>query len=89
MSFVRRARDAGDFVVVVCSFTPVPRHGYRVGVPRPGYYRELINSDSREYRGSNPGNECGAAAEPRTWQGQAHSVVLTLPPLAVLEFEPS
>ena len=84
VSFVRRARDAEDFVLVVCNFTPVPRHGYRVGVPRPGYYRELLNSDAGEYGGSNLGNAGGAWAEPTPWQGQPHLLVLTLPPLAVL-----
>ena len=89
VSFVRRARDAADFVLVVCNFTPVPRHAYRVGVPRPGYYRELLNSDAGEYGGSNLGNDGGAWAEPRAWQGQPHSVALTLPPLAVLILKPS
>jgi 1,4-alpha-glucan branching enzyme len=89
VSFVRRARDAGDFVLVVCNLTPVPRHAYRVGVPRPGYYRELVNSDAGEYGGSNLGNEGGAWAEPRPSQGQPHSLTLTLPPLAVLVLKPS
>src|SRR5437867_1418842 len=89
VSFVRRARAAGDFVLVVCNFTPVPRHAYRVGVPRPGYYRELINSDAGEYGGSNLGNAGGAWAEPTSWQGQPHSLTLTLPPLAVLVLKPS
>ena len=89
VSFVRRARDAGDFVLVVCNFTPVPRHTYRVGVPGPGYYQELINSDAGEYGGSNLGNEGGAWAEPTPWQGQPHSLALTLPPLAVLVLKPS
>jgi 1,4-alpha-glucan branching enzyme len=84
VSFVRRARDADDFVLVVCSFTPVPRHGYRVGVPAPGYYQEVLNSDAAVYGGSNVGNEGGVWAEPTPWQGQPHSLVLTLPPLAVL-----
>ena len=89
VSFVRRARAAGDFVLVVCNFTPVPRHAYRVGVPRPGYYRELINSDAGEYGGSNLGNAGGAWAEPTSWQGQPHALTLTLPPLAVLVLKPS
>jgi 1,4-alpha-glucan branching enzyme len=89
VSFVRRARDADDFVLVVCNFTSVPRHAYRVGVPRPGYYRELLNSDAGAYGGSNLGNDGGAWAEPRPWQGQPHSVALTLPPLAVLVLKPS
>jgi 1,4-alpha-glucan branching enzyme len=84
VSFVRRARDAEDFVLVVCSFTPVPRHAYRVGVPASGYYQELLNSDAGVYGGSNLGNEGGAWAEPTPWQGQPHSLTLTLPPLAVL-----
>jgi 1,4-alpha-glucan branching enzyme len=88
VSFVRRARDAGDVVIVVCNFTPVPRYAYRVGVPRAGYYRELINSDAGEYGGSNLGNAGGAWAESTPWQGQPYSVALTLPPLAVLALKP-
>jgi 1,4-alpha-glucan branching enzyme len=86
---VRRARDAGDFVLVVCNFTPVPRRAYRLGVQWPGYYRELINSDAGEYGGSNLGNAGGVWAEPTSWQGQPHSLTLTLPPLAVLVLKPS
>ena len=89
LSFVRRARDASDFVVVVCNFTPVPRYTYRVGVPQPGYYRELLNSDAGDYGGSNLGNASGAWAQPTPWQGQPHSLPLTLPPLAVLMLKPS
>jgi 1,4-alpha-glucan branching enzyme len=89
VSFVRRAREADDFVLVVCNFTPVPRRAYRVGVPRPGYYRELINSDAGEYSGSNLGNAGGAWAEPTPWQGQPASLGLTLPPLAVMILKPS
>jgi 1,4-alpha-glucan branching enzyme len=88
VSFVRRARDTSDFVLVVCNFTPVPRHAYRVGVPRPGYYRELINSDAAEYGGGNLGNAGGTWAERTPWQGQPHSLALTLPPLAVLVLKP-
>jgi 1,4-alpha-glucan branching enzyme len=89
VSFVRRARDASDFVLVVCNFTPVPRHAYRIGVPRQGYYRELVNSDASEFGGGNLGNAGGVWAEPRPSQGQPHSLALTLPPLAVLILKPS
>ena len=65
------------------------RHDYRVGVPSPGYYRELINSDAGEYGGSNVGNAAGAWAAPASWQGQPHSLTLTLPPLAVVVLKPS
>jgi 1,4-alpha-glucan branching enzyme len=75
-------------VIVVCNFTPVPRYAYRVGVPRPGYYRELINSDAGDYGGGNLGNAGGVWAESTPWQGQPHSVAITLPPLAVLALKP-
>jgi len=84
VSFIRRARDPGDFVVVVCNFTPVVRRGYRVGAPAPGFYRELCNTDAHVYGGSDEGNGGGVPSEPVSWQGQPHSIVLTLPPLAAL-----
>src|SRR5262249_23222311 len=58
------AAAQGAVAVVVCNFTPVPRHGYRIGVPRPGYYREALNSDAAMYGGSNVGNGGGVMAEP-------------------------
>jgi 1,4-alpha-glucan branching enzyme len=88
VAFVRRARDPEDFVLFVPNFTPVPRHGYRVGVPAPGYYRELINTDAAVYGGGNVGNDGGVWAEPTPWQGQPYSVRLTLPPLATLVLKP-
>jgi len=69
---------------VVANFTPVPREGYRLGVPESGFYRELLNSDSRYYGGANIGNSGGVPSEPTPWQGLAHSVVITVPPLAVV-----
>jgi len=91
LSFVRRGepRDDGqDFVVVVCNFTPTVHHGYRVGVPRAGVYRERINTDSTHYGGSDAGNAFGEVrSQPLPWQGQAHSVELTLPPLSTVIFD--
>ena len=84
VSFFRRAKDPDDVVVVVANFTPVPREGYRVGVPAPGFYCELLNSDSSLYGGSNLGNAGGVPSEPTPWQGQPHSIMLTIPPLAVM-----
>jgi 1,4-alpha-glucan branching enzyme len=76
-------RQAGEEVVVVAlNFTPVPRPGYRVGVPRPGEWREVLNSDSRFYGGSDLGNAAALHAEPVAWMHQPWSVVVTLPPLA-------
>ncbi len=64
------------------NFTPVPRAGYRVGVPRSGAWREVFNSDSRFYGGGDVGNPLPLDAEPVAWMDQAHSIVVTLPPLA-------
>lgn len=81
LSFLRRARN-GEFLVVVLNFTPVPRQGYRIGVPQPGYYGEIFNSDSLYYGGSNLGNGHGLPAQAVPWMGFSHSLELTLPPLA-------
>ena len=88
VAFVRRARGARDLMLIVCNFTPVPRHGYRVGVPVEGFYREVVNTDAAVYGGSNVGNGGGVRAEARAWAGQPWSVVLTLPPLGVLVLKP-
>ena len=63
------ARDARELVLVVCNFTPVPRHGYRVGVPVEGFYRELLNTDAGYYGGSNLGNAGGVWTERQAWTG--------------------
>jgi 1,4-alpha-glucan branching enzyme len=73
---------------VVLNFTPVPREGYRVGVPFAGRYREILNSDSSYYGGSNVGN-AAAETEPTPWMDQPHSIVLKLPPLGGLVLVPA
>jgi len=85
LSYLRTARD-GNLVVVALNFTPVPRRDYRIGAPQPGFYREILNSDSEYYGGSNLGNAGGIAAEPVPWMGREHSIALTLPPLAGIIF---
>jgi 1,4-alpha-glucan branching enzyme len=82
ISFMRKARDAGDFTVMVANFTPVPRPGYRIGVPEAGWYREVLNSDAGLYGGSNMGNGGGVQTEPIAAHGYPQSVSLVLPPLA-------
>ena len=82
LAFVRRAPDDTQLVVVVCNFTPVPRRAYRVGVPCAGHYRELINTDSAWYGGSDLGNAGGVATHPVAAHGHAQSLTLILPPLA-------
>lgn len=87
LAFLRRGFDREQCVVVVSNFTPVPRHGYRIGVPAPGWYRERINSDAEIYGGGNIGNGGGVDAEPVEWHGRPWSLCLTLPPLATLILE--
>jgi 1,4-alpha-glucan branching enzyme len=86
ISFIRKSGDQHDAVIVVGNFTPVPRAGYRVGVPEAGFYREIFNSDSGVYGGSNVGNAGGVLSEALPSHGRPHSLQLTLPPLAVLFF---
>lgn len=85
-AFLRRtgAPDAPGQVLVIANMTPMPRHGYRVGVPRPGYWREIINSDATVYGGSGIGNGGGVVAQPRASHGLPASAELTVPPLACL-----
>jgi 1,4-alpha-glucan branching enzyme len=84
VSFLRRAKDPEDFLVCVFNFTPVLRKDYRVGVPAPGLYREVLNSDSEFYGGSNAGGVDATPAEAVSWNGRPWSVKLTLPPLGAL-----
>ncbi|MDW8468583.1 MAG: 1,4-alpha-glucan branching protein GlgB [Burkholderiales bacterium] len=88
LSFVRRARS-GACLVVVLNFTPVPRTGYRIGVPRAGFWRERLNTDSAYYGGSNVGNGGTLFAEPAPYMGQPATLALTLPPLAALILAPA
>ncbi len=87
-AFSRFAKNPDEFLVVICNFTPVTRDGYRVGVPKPGYYRELINSDADIYGGTNVGNQGGVYSETVASHGHNQSLVVTLPPLAMLVLKP-
>ncbi|HFQ89546.1 MAG TPA: 1,4-alpha-glucan branching protein GlgB [Desulfobulbus sp.] len=88
LSYVRYARDREDFLIVVCNFTPVVRNEYRIGVPRDGEYRELINSDLDVYWGSGVQNEAPLRSSERAAHGMDHSLTLTLPPLSTLILKP-
>lgn len=89
VAFLRRAADPRDCVLVVAHFTPVVRPGYRVGVPFPGFWREILNSDAQEYGGTGVGNLGGVSAEPVPAHGMPFSLSLTIPPLAILFLKPS
>jgi 1,4-alpha-glucan branching enzyme len=84
ISLLRKSEFSKDTVLIVCNFTPVPRLGYRVGVPADGYWRELLNSDASEYGGSGIGNLGGARADAEPVHGRPYSLRLTLPPLGAL-----
>jgi 1,4-alpha-glucan branching enzyme len=84
IAFMRRGHGDDDVAVVACNFTPVARHQYRIGVPRAGHWREIFNSDAREYGGSGHGNLGGVDAVPYPWNGRSSSVVVTLPPLGAI-----
>jgi 1,4-alpha-glucan branching enzyme len=84
VSFVRYAHDRRDFVVLIFNFTPVARLDYRIGVPEPGWYVELLNSDSALFGGSNVGNAGGVTSEPVAAHGFDHSLRLVVPPLGCL-----
>jgi 1,4-alpha-glucan branching enzyme len=83
-SFVRTAADAASQVVMAFNFTPVPRSAYRIGVPAPGFYAELLNSDSAYFGGSDVGNGGGLHSEPVAAHGFEQSLSLTVPPLGCL-----
>jgi 1,4-alpha-glucan branching enzyme len=89
LSYVRRAKDPNDFLVVVTNFTPVVRPGFTIGVPAAGHYSEVFNSDSSYYDGSNVGNFLGATAQEPGMHGRPATLTFTLPPLATVVFKPS
>jgi 1,4-alpha-glucan branching enzyme len=87
IGFLRKGKAADDLLLVACNFTPVPRHNYRIGVPRGGRWDELLNSDAPVYGGSGQGNLGGIVAEPMAWHGRPHLLNVTLPPLGIVIFK--
>jgi len=87
ISFIRRGRKSKNLILVVCNFTPVTRFEYRIGVPLPGFWKEVLNSDAEEYGGRGQGNLGGLEADSIPFHGKEYSLSLTLPPLSILIFE--
>jgi 1,4-alpha-glucan branching enzyme len=87
LSCVRMGKDPESMIVIVANFTPVPRHNYRIGAPRSGFWKEVLNSDAAEYGGSNHGNLGGAETTPLPYHGHRQSLNLILPPLGVMFFK--
>ncbi len=88
ISFMRRSGRKEETLLFVCNFKPVPRHGYRVGVPYAGEYDEIITSDDSRYGGSGLVNDQPMQSGPIYWQSCPHSILLTLPPLATIVLKP-
>jgi len=84
IGFLRKGKTTKDIFLAVCNFTPVPRTGYRVGVPLGGFWKEVLNSDALDYGGDGYGNAGGREAEPEPAHGRNYSLSLTLPPLGIL-----
>ena len=87
ISWLRRNHSHKEELVVVCNFTPEPRHNYRVGVPQGGRWQELLNSNARDYGGSGHGNFGGIDARPFQWHGRPYTLTITLPPLGLVVFK--
>jgi len=88
IAFLRKAEDPKDFVLICCNFTPVVRYGYSFGVPRAGFYEEILNTDAAAFGGGNVGNAGGLEAVHKPQHGRAWSLPVSLPPLAVVAFRP-
>jgi 1,4-alpha-glucan branching enzyme len=87
ISYLRQDQNQENLFLVVCNFTPVPRHNYLVGVPAGGFWEEVLNSDGQEYWGSGQGNFGGLRASPVPCHSRYHSLSLTLPPLGLVIFK--
>ena len=86
-AWVRYGEKGSKPVLVVCNFTPVERHGRRIGVPKAGKWVEKLNTNDKKYNGTGSGNPEPLQSEEVAAQGRAHSLVMTLPPLSTLFFE--
>ena len=87
LSLIRKANSTAEIILVVLNFTPTPRLNYKVGVPRGGFWKEILNSDGEEFGGSGHGNFGGIEAVPVEMHGRPYSLNLTLPPLGAVFFK--
>lgn len=87
ISFLRKDTSSKEVLAVVCNFTPVPRVNYKIGAPAGGFWKEILNTDAKEYGGSGWGNFGGVEAREDSYHGRRYSLTLALPPLACLYFK--
>ncbi len=88
LTLIRKGKYSGNVLVVALNFTPVPRYDYKIGVPLNGYWKEILNSDAKEYGGSGIGNMGGATALNEPFHRRPYSIKITLPPLGAVFFSP-
>jgi 1,4-alpha-glucan branching enzyme len=88
LTFLRRSHGGHETLAAACNMTPVPRMNYRIGVPEKRFYREILNSDAKEYGGSGIGNWGGAWSEEIPWQGRPYSLNIHFPPLGIVFLKP-
>ena len=87
LGFVRKSASPSPSMLAVCNFTPAAIQNCRAGVPKPGFWKEVLSSDATEYGGSGQGNRGGSFAEPAQVSGRSYSLSITLPPLAAILFK--
>jgi len=87
LSFYRKGNNPKDKILVVCNFTPTPRIDYKIGVGQSGHWKEILNSDAKDYGGSGHGNFGGLNTTPNAFNGQENTLSVTLPPLGILFFQ--
>jgi len=86
LSFVRKGGVTAEIIAVVCNFSPVPRENYRIGIPQKGFWKEIVNTDAKQYGGTGRGNWGGVRTVPIPLHGRSHSLTVNLPPLAAVYF---
>ena len=87
IAFVRRAQEGGEELLAVCNFTPVLYENFRVGVPYPGSYKEIFNSDSTFFGGTGAVNSRSVLSKDVGWDGREHSISIDVPPLGISVFQ--
>ena len=86
LTYLRKGSSTGDIIITVCNFTPTVHTGYRIGVPRGGIWKEVLNSDGLQYGGSDQQNLASLRAEKIPWHGRSHSIEIIVPPLSIVCF---
>lgn len=87
LSYMRKGAKPEDVIVIAANFTPVPRGGYRIGLPERGYWKEILNSDAYEYGGSGSGNYGGVWSDDHEHHARPYSAAITIPPLGIVMFK--